>query len=54
MPSIRLDITSARKAENNGDKSVRKSDKEQNFVGFFLLHAFSPETIALYAIALKP
>lgn len=35
MPSIRLDITSARKAEHNGDKSVRKSDREQNFVGFF-------------------
>lgn len=35
MPSIRLDITSARKAEHNGDKSVRKSDKEQNFVGVF-------------------
>lgn len=53
MPSIRLDITSARRVEHDGDKSVRTSDKEQNFVGFFL-HARSPETVALYAFGLKP
>lgn len=41
MPSIRLDITSARRAEHNGDKSVRKSDKEQNFMFFFFCFFFA-------------